>query len=124
VCSARSNRCSGSRHAICNAGCGDTDKKVKVIFGSSRNFFEQIQNDAPFDMFFSPEGAASTELPGLSSFYKVDTGEIFHTCSSYGHGGEELIGTLMIPVRAEGAGTTRRRWILSAVTTNARRQIA
>src|SRR3984957_636151 len=31
----------------------ETGKKVKVIFGSSGNFFQQIQNGAPFDMFFS-----------------------------------------------------------------------
>jgi predicted dithiol-disulfide oxidoreductase (DUF899 family) len=45
-------------------------------------------------------GEASTELPGLSSFYKDDSGDIFHTYSSYARGGEELIGTLMILDRA------------------------
>ena len=30
-----------------------TGKKVKVIFGSSGSFFQQIQSGAPFDMFFS-----------------------------------------------------------------------
>jgi predicted dithiol-disulfide oxidoreductase (DUF899 family) len=40
--------------------------------------------------------SAGTELPGLSSFYKDDAGEVFHTYSSYARGGEELIGTLMI----------------------------
>jgi predicted dithiol-disulfide oxidoreductase (DUF899 family) len=44
--------------------------------------------------------STGTELPGLSSFYKDDTGEIFHTYSSYARGGEELIGTLMILDRA------------------------
>lgn len=40
------------------------------------------------------------ELPGLSAFYRDDSGAIFHTYSSYARGPEELIGTLMILDRA------------------------
>jgi predicted dithiol-disulfide oxidoreductase (DUF899 family) len=47
-----------------------------------------------------PAKPADTELPGLSSFYKDESGDIFHTYSSYGRGPEELIGTLMILDRA------------------------
>jgi len=47
-----------------------------------------------------PTGSTGTELPGLSSFYKDDSGDIFHTYSSYARGGEEVIGTLMILDRA------------------------
>lgn len=47
-----------------------------------------------------PAEFTGTELPGLSSFYKDESGEVFHTYSSYGRGPEELIGTLMILDRA------------------------
>jgi predicted dithiol-disulfide oxidoreductase (DUF899 family) len=38
----------------------------------------------------------SAEAPGLSVFYKSESGEIFHTYSSYGRGVEVLIGAYMI----------------------------
>lgn len=38
-------------------------------------------------------GFGSDELPGLSVFYKDDAGDVFHTFSAYGRGGEPLIGT-------------------------------
>jgi predicted dithiol-disulfide oxidoreductase (DUF899 family) len=47
-----------------------------------------------------PPGSSTTDLPGLSSFYKDDDGNIFHTYSGYARGGEEMIGTLMILDRA------------------------
>jgi predicted dithiol-disulfide oxidoreductase (DUF899 family) len=37
--------------------------------------------------------AGSEEQPGISVFYKGESGEIFHTYSSYGRGGDLLIGT-------------------------------
>ena len=31
-----------------------TGQEVKLIYGSSGNFFQPLQNGAPFDMFFRP----------------------------------------------------------------------
>lgn len=36
------------------------------------------------------------ELPGRSVFVKDEAGDIFHTYSSYGRGGEEILGTYML----------------------------
>ncbi|HEX4489278.1 MAG TPA: molybdate ABC transporter substrate-binding protein [Terriglobales bacterium] len=59
----------------------DTGHNVKTIFGSSGNFFAQVQNGAPFDIFFSAdigypqklEAAGQTE-PG--TLYEYATGKI------------------------------------------------
>ena len=43
---------------------------------------------------------AHDELPGLSAFFKDETGRIYHTYSDYARGGEEVLGTLMVLDRA------------------------
>jgi molybdate transport system substrate-binding protein len=59
----------------------DTGKKVKVVYGSSGNFFQQIQNGAPFDLFFSAnlDYAKRLETAGLAepgTLYEYATGKI------------------------------------------------
>ena len=59
----------------------ETGKTVKLIYGSSGNFAQQLQNGAPFDLFFSAsldypkqlEAAGLTE-PGI--FYQYAVGKI------------------------------------------------
>lgn len=40
--------------------------------------------------------ASIEELPGASVFYKDEAGDIYHTYSSYGRGGEEVISAYML----------------------------
>jgi molybdate transport system substrate-binding protein len=59
----------------------DTGKQVKVIYGSSGNFFQQIQNGAPFDMFFSanldyPKKLDQAGVIESASFYHYARGKI------------------------------------------------
>jgi molybdate transport system substrate-binding protein len=58
-----------------------TGKTVKPIYGSSGNFLQQIQNGAPFDVFFSANLAYAKQLEsaGLTepgSYYEYATGKI------------------------------------------------
>ncbi|MDP9158804.1 MAG: molybdate ABC transporter substrate-binding protein, partial [Acidobacteriota bacterium] len=59
----------------------DTGKTVKIIYGSSGNFFQQIQNGAPFDMFFSanldyPRKLEAAGLTETGSYYPYAKGKI------------------------------------------------
>lgn len=58
-----------------------TGKKVRVVYGSSGNFFAQIQNGAPFDIFFSadmdyPKRLEAAGLTRPRTLYVYATGRI------------------------------------------------
>ncbi|HZS95220.1 MAG TPA: molybdate ABC transporter substrate-binding protein [Terriglobales bacterium] len=58
-----------------------TSTHIKVIYGSSGNFAQQIQNGAPFDMFFSanldyPKQLEASGLSEPDSFYQYARGKI------------------------------------------------
>jgi molybdate transport system substrate-binding protein len=58
-----------------------TGRTLKLIYGSSGNFFQQIQNGAPFDMFFSanldyPKKLEAAGLIEPGSFYQYAKGKI------------------------------------------------
>jgi molybdate transport system substrate-binding protein len=59
----------------------ETGKTIKPIYGSSGNFFQQIQNGAPFDLFFSanldyPKQLDAVGLIEPGSFYQYARGKI------------------------------------------------
>lgn len=58
-----------------------TGQHVNLSFGSSGNFFAQIQNGAPFDLFFSadieyPRKLEAADLTAPGSLYQYATGKI------------------------------------------------
>ena len=59
----------------------ETGKVVRLTFGSSGNFFAQLQNGAPFDLFFSAnlDYPKKLEVAGVTepgSYYEYATGKI------------------------------------------------
>jgi len=59
----------------------ESGKKVALTFGSSGNFFAQIQNGAPFDAFFSanidfPKKLEAAGLTEPGTYYEYATGKV------------------------------------------------
>ena len=59
----------------------ETGKSVKLIYGSSGNFAQQLQNGAPFDMFFSanldyPKQLETAGLTEPGTIYRYAIGKI------------------------------------------------
>src|SRR5215813_7658189 len=59
----------------------ESGKTVRVIYGSSGNFFQQVQNGAPFDMFFSanlayPKKLEAAGLTEPGSYHEYAKGKI------------------------------------------------
>src|SRR5690242_9445399 len=59
----------------------DSGIKLRVSFGSSGNFFQQLQNGAPFDVFLSantdyPKKLEASGLVAPNSYYEFARGSI------------------------------------------------
>src|SRR5450432_2199797 len=59
----------------------ETGKSAHLTYGSSGHFFQQLQNGAPFDMFFSanrdyPKKLEAAGLTDLTSYYQYASGKI------------------------------------------------
>jgi predicted dithiol-disulfide oxidoreductase (DUF899 family) len=57
------------------------------------SFTSAQQTEGKLFYNFGTIDSSMDELPGLSVFYKDEAGDIYHTFSAYGRGGEPFIGT-------------------------------
>lgn len=65
----------------------ETGMHVKVVYGSSGNLFQQVQNGAPFDLFFSanseyPKKLEADKLTIAGSYYEYARGHLVLLASS------------------------------------------
>lgn len=71
-------------------------------------FTEQQLADGKVFYNYEMTDEGYNELPGLSVFTKNDTGEIFHTYSTYGRGGDVLIGAYhLLEMTPKGRNETK-----------------
>lgn len=78
----------------------ENDVTIKTVYGSSGNFFEQISNDAPFDLFFSADLDYPQKLEQqhktLSAIKPYGTGQIV-LWSNKLDPSKEGMNTLLLP---------------------------
>ena len=65
----------------------ETSSQLKLVYGASGNLFQQIQNGAPFDIFFSanadyPKKLEAAELAVPGSYYVYARGHLVLFTSS------------------------------------------
>ncbi|MGN7100198.1 DUF899 domain-containing protein [Ralstonia holmesii] len=61
---------------------------------------ELASGSVDYNYTATPREEAHDELPGLSAFYRDETGAVFHTYSTYARGLEDMVGTLLLLDRA------------------------
>ncbi len=71
-------------------------------FGSDFNYDYHVSfrpeetTNGEVDYNFAKQPAQVEEMSGVSVFYKDESGNIFHTYSTYARGGEKMLGTYML----------------------------
>jgi predicted dithiol-disulfide oxidoreductase (DUF899 family) len=62
-------------------------------FAVSFSAEDRARGEVYYNFQLAPWGSRGEEAPGISLFYKDDTGAVFHTYSTYGRGVEVMMGT-------------------------------